>query len=121
MPAMNAMDHLDRKAWVAVARFLLVLAIMIFGAAWTLDYWQGWLFWLVLGAGIVWVTHYFLRHDRALVERRMRAGPVAERRPQQRLIQTVVTVLLLVTLFVSVIDHRYGWSMVPAPVAIVGD
>jgi len=118
---MNAMDQLERKAWLSVGRFMAALAVMIFGAAWSVAYWQGWLFWLVLGAGIVFVTAYFLRHDRALVERRMRAGPTAEVRRQQKLIQTVVTALLLVTLFGSILDHRYGWSSVPAEAVIGGN
>jgi len=104
-----------------VARFQIALALMIFGAAWSLDYWQGWLFWLVFGAATLSITVYLLHHDRALVERRMHAGPTAEPRPQQKLIQSVVTVLLLMVLFVSVLDHRFGRSQVPPSAAIAGD
>lgn len=121
MPAMSPMDQLSKKALVGVVRFQIVLAVMLFGMAWSVAYWQGWLFWLVFGAGVLSITLYFLRHDRGLIERRMRAGPVAEHRPQQKLIQSVISVLLLAMLLVSVLDHRYGWSEVPSPLAVAGD
>jgi protein-S-isoprenylcysteine O-methyltransferase Ste14 len=75
----------------------------------------------MFGAGIFCITLYFLRHDRGLVERRMHAGPVAEKRPQQKLIQTAISVLLFVVLLVSVFDYRYAWSRVPSPVVVAGD
>jgi protein-S-isoprenylcysteine O-methyltransferase Ste14 len=119
--AITAMDQLGKKSLIALARFQIVLAIMIFGTVWSFAYWQGWLFWMLCGAGTFTTTIYFLRHDRGLIERRMRAGPVAETRTQQKLIQSVVSVLLIVMLLTSVLDHRYGWSAVPAPIVIAGD
>ena len=121
MPAMNAMDQLERKALIGVARFQFFLAAVIFALAWSLAYWQGWLFLAVFGAWITFITIYFLKHDRALIERRMHAGPKAEKRLQQKRIQSVVSVLLIAMLIVSVLDHRYGWSAVPFPAVIAGD
>src|SRR4051794_37820510 len=73
MPGITAMDRLERKALGGVAKMQAVLAAMIFGAAWSLDYWQGWVFWVVFGAAVLLTTVHLLRHDRALVERRMHA------------------------------------------------
>jgi len=121
MLATNEMDQLDKKVLVGVARFLIFLAAMIFIAAWSLVYWQGWLFIVVFGACVTLTTLYFLKHDRGLIERRMHAGPTAEKRPQQKLIQTMISVLLIAALIVSVLDHRFGWSRVPSSAVIAGD
>jgi len=103
------------------ARFQLALALMIFLPAWSATYWQGWLYWLLFGACCIVVTLYFLRHDRALIERRMRAGPGAETEPRQKLILSFASVALIGMYVVSALDHRFGWMSVPAWLVLVGD
>jgi protein-S-isoprenylcysteine O-methyltransferase Ste14 len=85
------------------------------------DLLAGWLFWWVFLACMVFSAAYFLKHDPALVRRRMNVGPTAETRRQQKLIQTATSILLCATLIVSVLDYRSGWSSVPWPVVILGD
>jgi hypothetical protein len=41
------------------------------------------LYWVLFGASLLVITLYFLRHEPSLVERRMHAGPGAEREPRQ--------------------------------------
>lgn len=57
----------------------------------------------------------------ALLERRVRAGPAAERRPTQILIQTVAGLAFLGIFIVSSLDHRFAWSHLPVAVALAGD
>jgi protein-S-isoprenylcysteine O-methyltransferase Ste14 len=115
------MNDLAKRALTALLRFQLLLAVLIFGPAFSLAYWQGWLYWLILLAGSLAITLYFLRHDRGLIERRMRAGPAAERRPHQKLIQALAALLGCAAIMVSALDHRLGWSTVPPPLVIAGD
>jgi protein-S-isoprenylcysteine O-methyltransferase Ste14 len=114
-------DDLTKRAFAGFARFQIALALMIFLPAWSLHYWQGWLYWLVFGAACVIITLYFLRHDRALIERRMQAGPGAETEPKQKLILKFASVALIAMYIVSPLDHRFGWSFVPSWLVLVGD
>ena len=58
----------------------------MFIPAGTLNYWQAWVFVAVFEVTAQALGIYFLVHDRKLVERRMNIGPMAERRPGQKLI-----------------------------------
>jgi protein-S-isoprenylcysteine O-methyltransferase Ste14 len=115
------MDDLARKAFAGLARFQIALGLMIFLPAWSLRYWQGWLYWLVFGAACVMITAYFLAHDRALIARRMQAGPTAETEPRQKLILTFASVALIATYVIAPLDHRFGWSSVPAWLVLIAD
>jgi protein-S-isoprenylcysteine O-methyltransferase Ste14 len=64
---------------------------------------------------------YFLRHDRALIERRMQAGPAAETEPRQKLILTFASAALIAMYIVSALDYRFGWSFVSIWLVLVGD
>ena len=67
-------------------------------------------------------TAYFLKHDPALVRRRLAVGPTAETEPTQKTIQTVTSLLLLAILILSALDWRFGWSGRPAAIwALVGE
>jgi protein-S-isoprenylcysteine O-methyltransferase Ste14 len=115
------MDDLAKRALAGFARFQIALALMIFLPAWTPRYWQGWLYWLLFGTSCIIITLYFLRHDRALIERRMQAGPAAETEPRQKLILTFASVALVATYVISPLDHRFGWSSVPAWLVLIAD
>ena len=77
------MTLLETKAWKRMAIFIVALALMIFGPAFTLNYWQGWLFFLVFSIVTIALSAYFLKHDPALAERRLNAGATAETEPSQ--------------------------------------
>ena len=67
-----------RKGLVSLAGLALAMGALIFVPAGTLDYWQAWLFvGCYFGASVV-VSLWLMRNDPALLERRMRGGPLAE-------------------------------------------
>ena len=105
----------------ANAIFLLAMGIMLFLPAWTLSYWQAWVFWLLFAAATSLSTPYFLKHDPKVVERRMAAGPAAETEPTQKRIMTVTSLCLVALLVVPGIDHRLHWSDVPAALVLASD
>jgi protein-S-isoprenylcysteine O-methyltransferase Ste14 len=113
------MTGLASRACSGLFRGYLAFEVLIFLPAWSLDYRQGWLCWGAYLASSVATTAYFL-HDPALVERRIKSGPIAERRPSQKVIQGGTSVTLCATIVVSALDHRFGWSVVPWPVVLVG-
>jgi protein-S-isoprenylcysteine O-methyltransferase Ste14 len=115
------MDDLARRALIGLARFQVVLALLILLPAWSLSYWQGWLYWALFGACCLVLTLYFLRRDPSLVERRMNVGPVAERERKQKVIQSFAAVLICALFVVCALDHRFGWPSLGWPVVLLGD
>jgi protein-S-isoprenylcysteine O-methyltransferase Ste14 len=116
---------MERKITTKASIRSLVGAI-VFGAlpflsAGTLHYWEGWLFIAVFSIATTLHTLYLMKNDPALLERRMRAGPAAETRPAQRIIMWGVMLGFVLMMIVPGLDHRFGWSHLPAPVVLAGD
>ncbi|HEV7662263.1 MAG TPA: isoprenylcysteine carboxylmethyltransferase family protein [Chloroflexota bacterium] len=114
------MNSLATRTILGFAQLILALALVIFVAAGTLDFWQAWLYLAVFAISSGLITIYLWLHDPHLLERRVRAGPVAEQQRSQRIIQLCAAVTFLAIFVVSGLDHRYGWSSVPLAVVILG-
>jgi protein-S-isoprenylcysteine O-methyltransferase Ste14 len=112
---------LARRAMLGVVQVMVVLLLVLFLPAWTIDWWQAWVFCAVFGLSCLFMTLFLLQSDQALVERRMRAGPTAERETSQKIIQSFTLLLLLAILVVPALDRRFAWSAVPPAVSLVGD
>jgi len=95
-----------RVAVRAVVVFALAAGV-VFLPAGTWRYWQGWAWLAACFLPSILAFVYFLRHDRELVERRLRTREkVAE---QKRLIQWMKP-LFLVAFLLPGFDFRFGWS-----------
>jgi protein-S-isoprenylcysteine O-methyltransferase Ste14 len=112
---------LRSRALTGLTQFLLTLGALLFGSAWSLRYWQAWAFLAVFGASVTAITLYLLHKDPALLERRMRAGPGAEKEKSQKVIQVIANIAFLALVIVPGLDHRFGWSHVSVPVVLAGD
>ena len=55
------------------------------------------------------------------MERRVNAGPAAEKETSQKIIQLFASLSFIAIFVVSAIDHRFGWSAVPVSVVVLGD
>jgi protein-S-isoprenylcysteine O-methyltransferase Ste14 len=99
----------------------IVLALLLFVPAGSLRYYAGWAYWTLVGGCSLAITLYFLRCDRALIERRLRAGPLAETQRTQQLIQLAATVLIAALMIVGGLDYRFGWSALASFVPAGGD
>jgi len=106
-------NTLGHQAWARSSLFLLAMAAMLFVPAGSLDFWQGWLYALVFVAATTAISIYFLKHDPKLVERRMRAGPLAEDRVSQKIIMAITLFGFVLALVLPGLDHRLHWSAVP--------
>ncbi len=111
---------LHLRAFIGLLILVLVMVALIFGAAGTLHFWQGWLFLACYFSASIVITLYLARRDPALLARRMRGGPWAEKEPTQRLIMSVASAGFIALLVVPGLDHRFGWSHMPATVSIAG-
>lgn len=113
--------NLQRKAFVGVARSAVFLGVLLFLPAWSLRFWQAWLYLTVFCACLLNMNLYFLRHDPALVERRLQAGPRAEQEKAQKVIQAIGRALIAATCVTAGLDHRFQWSRVPVSLVVCGN
>ena len=115
------MDALTRRALRQNFMFMPIFAALLFVPAWSLRFWQAWVYWLVSCASCLLLTLYFLKHDRALIARRLNAGPVAEKEKSQKIIQTFTAVTFTLLYIFPGLDHHFGWSQVPPLVSLAAD
>jgi protein-S-isoprenylcysteine O-methyltransferase Ste14 len=119
--SVTALKDLQKKASAGLLFLLLVMAALLFLPAWTLSYWQGWTFLAVFGASSVAITVYLTKKDQKLLERRVYAGPAAEKETSQKIIQSITSTGFAGLLVVSALDHRFAWTRLPPLVAFAGD
>jgi protein-S-isoprenylcysteine O-methyltransferase Ste14 len=114
-----ASSELKRKAFFGLAQLTAVMALFLFLPAGTLHYPQAWIFLVVFVGSSLAITLHLVKHDPGLLARRVDAGPAAEKRARQRIIQVLASGAFLSVLVVPALDHRFSWSPVPLPVPLV--
>ena len=115
------MKDSNKKAFAGFFFLLLVMAALLFVPAWTPSYWQAWAFLAVFGASAFAITMYLMTKDPKLLERRVRAGPTAEKEMSQKITQTITSIGFAAILVVSALDHRLAWTPLPPYVSLAGD
>jgi protein-S-isoprenylcysteine O-methyltransferase Ste14 len=114
-------NHLSKKAFRRFIKFHLFLGVMIFLPAWSLRFWEGWVYWSLYSVSSLLIMVHFLKYDPRLIKRRLEVGPGAERRRSQVIIQSFASLMLIVLFILSGLDHRLHWSPVPIPIVLTAD
>lgn len=116
---------MNKKLYIRLATqsllFLFVLGALLFLPAGTFDYWEAWAFIAVFIACNLPITIWVAINDPQLLERRMRAGPTAEKEKSQKIIVTIAFLAFAGELLIPALDHRFGWSDVPTSIVILGN
>jgi protein-S-isoprenylcysteine O-methyltransferase Ste14 len=100
---------------------LASLGVMLFLPAGTFDYWQAWVL-IALFTLPTWIVSiYMMRNNPAALERRLRAEAVGETRMLQKVIASFGLLLLMASIVLSALDHRFGCSPVPTTLCLIGD
>jgi protein-S-isoprenylcysteine O-methyltransferase Ste14 len=107
-----------RMVIIRFALIFIVLGTVIFLPAWTFNYWQAWIYLLVLCVPMIFLVRYLYKHDPELLERRMR---LREKQKTQKLIVALSWPFFLLAFVIPGFDNRFGWSNVPLAVVIISD
>ena len=86
MPSLNA------RAWLALAALAVVMGLLLFVPAGTTHYWQAWVYLSIFFGASLLTTLYLMKNDPALLQRRMRGGPTAEKETTQKVIMFFASV-----------------------------
>lgn len=115
------MKNLNSKAFGGLAFLIIAMALALFLPAGTFNYWQAWVFLTVFGSATLAVTLYLMKNDRKLLERRVNAGPGAEKETTQKIIQSIASIAFILVIVFPAVDYRFRWSNVPPYISIIGD
>src|SRR5438046_2152594 len=115
------MASLKIRAWLSLAVLAVVMGLLLFGCAGTVRYCHAWVYLLLFFGLSGAITLDLIRRDPALLERRMKGGPTAERRPLQRLIMLGASLGFISLLVLPALDFRFRWSAVPLGGVVLGD
>ena len=115
------MRNLNAQAWLSLVALAAVMGLLLFIPAWTIHYWQAWVYLSIFTGASFLTTLYLMKNDQALLKRRMRGGPTAEKQRIQKLIMLCVSIGFIALLVVPALDHRFRWSAMPLSGVIVGD
>lgn len=109
------------KAFAGLLFLFVAMAALLFVPAGTIDYWQAWIFLAVYFGCSIALSLYLMIADPALMQRRMRGGPTAEKEPVQKIIMIITSLGFVGLLVVPALDHRFAWSQMSPIVALAGD
>jgi protein-S-isoprenylcysteine O-methyltransferase Ste14 len=98
---------------------LAVFAVLWFGVAGRVTWWQGWAFLLTFVIYVIILMWRLSKVNPELVRERNLPADKAE--AWDRVVMGIYTVILVVLLIVSALDGgRYGWSAIPLGVQMIG-
>jgi protein-S-isoprenylcysteine O-methyltransferase Ste14 len=117
----RASSALVIRAFLGLAFLTVVMGAVLFGGAGTLSWLDGWTFLATFFGASLAVTLYLIARDPALLERRVRAGPLAENSRTQKVLQSIASLAFLSTLAVPALDRRFSWSSLPRVMTLVGE
>jgi protein-S-isoprenylcysteine O-methyltransferase Ste14 len=112
---------LNAQAWTALVVLALAMALVLFVPAGSVRYWQAWIYLAVFLAASGLTTLDLMTRDPALLERRMRGGPTAERERTQQIVMLFASLSFVALLVVPALDYRYGWTTVPVFLVVIGN
>jgi protein-S-isoprenylcysteine O-methyltransferase Ste14 len=115
------MKNLYLKTFAGFFAIFAIMTAALFISAWTLDYWQAWVFLATFFVPCFAITIYLMKEDPKLLERRVTAGPIHEKETSQKIIQFIAQIEFLLLMIFPALDYRFGWSVVPPYITIAGD
>ncbi len=115
------MRNINAQAGLSLVILAVVMGLLLFIPAGTVRYWQAWVYLSIFMGASLLITLYLVKKDPALLKRRMRGGPTAEKQRTQKLIMLFASIGFIALLVVPALDHRFLWSVLPLSGVIVGD
>jgi protein-S-isoprenylcysteine O-methyltransferase Ste14 len=112
------MNNLAGKTIIGFIQLIIGLGIMLFVPAWTIDFWQAWVYLFVFGTSVVLIFAYLYKNDPKLLERRLNR---TEKEKSQKRIQLYVFITYISAFILPSLDHHFLWSDVPFLVVMAGD
>ena len=112
------MNDLTRKTIIGCIQLIIGLGVMLFIPAWTVDFWQAWVYLFIFGVSVALIFAYLYKNDPKLLERRLNR---TEKEKSQKEIQLYMFIAYISMFILPSLDHRFSLSNVPFSVIMTGD
>ena len=109
------------KSFSGLIFLLCVMGAALFVPYGSFNYNLAWLYLIVFTVSVVWITVYLFLFDKHLLRSRLAAGPVAETRTIQKVIQSVASIAFIGIFLLSAFDYKNNWSNVPLEFSYVAN
>src|SRR5579862_507058 len=100
------MTNLSARARVGLAVLAVIMGALSFIPAMTIDYWQAWVYLGIFVGTSALITAYLIKNDPALLRRRLKGGPTAEKEKAQKIVMLITSISFIALLVVPALDHR---------------
>jgi protein-S-isoprenylcysteine O-methyltransferase Ste14 len=108
------------RAFAGLVFLFATISVVLFGSAGTLHVGRAWMTLAVFFGCAAAITVWLWLHDKALLERRVKAGPGSEPDPIQNVVQALAGLVFIATFAIPGLDTRFGWSHVSLAVSVAG-
>ena len=112
---------IKKQAVFGLVALAVLLWLALFLPAWSLNYCQACIYWIVFLTCVTAISVYFIKKDLNLIENRLKTGPSAEKEIKQKIIQAFIGFFFILQIVIPSLDHHFQWSNVPAYLVIAGD
>lgn len=106
------------KILLIIPAMLLVFGLLFFPSAGTINYWQAWVYIIIIMTVTTAMTLYLYKNDPALLERRLK---FREKKKRQKWIITSSYPVFILVFILPGFDQRFGWSNLPSAISIAAD
>ncbi len=115
------MKNLYARTMVSLAAVVAAMGLLLFVPAGTVHYWQAWVYLAIyLGVSLLF-SIYLFRNDPALLERRIKGGPTAEKRATQKIAMLFASLGFVALLVVPAVNYRFAGSSVSLAIELAAD
>jgi protein-S-isoprenylcysteine O-methyltransferase Ste14 len=109
------------KSFLGLIFLLCIMGGVLFLTFGSFSYNLAWLYLAVFTLSVVWITLYLFFFDKHLLKSRLAAGPVAETRATQKVIQSIAGLAFIGIFYISAFDYKKNWSNVPIEFSYVAN
>lgn len=115
------MDNIIGKTISGFIMLIVIMGILIFLPAWTINYLQAWLYLLTFAISTILITIYLFKNDKELLKRRLNAGSTAEKEKSQKTIQSMASVFFCLIYIIAGLDYHFNWSNIPLYISVLSN
>jgi protein-S-isoprenylcysteine O-methyltransferase Ste14 len=107
------------KIFFRIFFIFIFMGILFFLPAGSLQYWEAWIYIVMLIITAFFVIVYFIRKDPDLLENRILKR--REKEKEHKSIQNIFSFVFLTGLLIPGFDHRFHWSDIPFYIVLISD
>ena len=109
------------KSFLGLLFLLCIMGGVLFLTFGSFSYSLAWVYLAVFTVSVVCITLYLFFYDKHVLKSRLAAGPIAEKRATQKVIQSIASLAFIGIFLISAFDYKNNWSNVPVEFSYVAN